>query len=91
MASRLKNIYLKTELGKLDCLGEVAGIWSYQDVFKASKIAHFSYGQYRFLTIDALIAAKLAVGRPHDIQAVRHLRAIKEKQRQGTLDFGEES
>jgi hypothetical protein len=75
----LKNLYLQTDLGKLDCLGEVAGLGGFDEVLKKSVIARFSYGDFRFLSLDALIAAKQAAGRERDMSAIRHLRAIKEK------------
>ncbi len=75
----LKNLYLQTDLGKLDCLGEVAGIGNFESVIKQSVVANFSYGQFRFLSLDALIAAKKAFGRDRDLDAVRRLLAIKEK------------
>ncbi len=75
----LKNIYLQTDLGKLDCLGEVAGVGNFDEVKKQSVVAKFSYGEFRFLNIDALIAAKRAVGRERDLEAVRWLQCIKEK------------
>ena len=75
----LKNLYLQTDLGKLDCLGEVAGIGNFESVIKQSVVASFSYGQFRFLSLEALITAKQAVGRDRDLDAVRRLLAIKEK------------
>lgn len=78
----LKNLYLQTDLGKLDCLGEVAGIGSFESVIKQSVVGSFSYGQFRFLSMDALITAKKAVGRDRDLDAVRRLLAIKEKKQQ---------
>jgi hypothetical protein len=75
----LKNLYLQTDIGKLDCLGEVTGIGSFDEVSKRSVLARFSFGDFRFLSLDALIAAKEAAGRERDWAAVRHLRAIKEK------------
>ena len=75
----LKNLYLQTDLGKLDCLGEVAGIGNFESVIKQSVVASFSYGQFRFLSLEALITAKQAVGRGRDLDAVRRLLAIKEK------------
>lgn len=75
----LKNLYLQTDLGKLDCLGEVAGVGNFSAVLKQSVAANFSYGEFRFLSLDALIAAKKAVGRERDLDAVRRLLAIKEK------------
>jgi hypothetical protein len=77
-----KNLYLDTDLGKLDCLSEVAGVGSYEDVQKQSILAQFSYGQFRFLSLDALILAKKTAGRERDLDAVRRLLAIKEKKEQ---------
>ena len=79
LCSRLKNLYLQTDLGKLDCLGEVAGVGSYEQALKRSVSYRLSYGEFRILDIDALIAAKEAVGRDRDREAVRYLVAIKEK------------
>jgi len=78
----IRNVYLQTDLGKVDCLGEVAGIGNFAEVKKQSVLASMSYGEFRFLTIDALIVAKMAVGREHDMAAVRRLRAIKERNEQ---------
>jgi hypothetical protein len=78
----IKNLYLQTDLGKLDCLGEVAGIGNFEEVKKQSVLASMSFGQFSFLNIDALIASKKAVGREHDWAAVRRLAAIKERKEQ---------
>lgn len=82
LISSLKNLYLQTDLGKLDCLSEVSGIGSYDEVLEQSTLANFSYGNFRFLTLDALIAAKEAAGRERDHYALRQLRAIKERKEQ---------
>ena len=79
LALRLKNLYLQTDFGKLDCLSEVTGIGNYEAVFKNSMQYKATYGDFRILNIDALIAAKEAIGRERDILAVKLLRAIKEK------------
>jgi len=78
----LKNIYLQTDLGKLDCLGEVSGLGSYEQVFQQSILHTMSFGQFRMLNLDALIAAKIAAGREKDLDAVRLLRAVKERKAQ---------
>lgn len=78
----LKNLYLQTDLGKLDCLSEVAGVGNFEAVLEQSVAASLSYGEFRFLNLDALIAAKKAVGRERDLDAVRRLLAIKEKREQ---------
>ena len=77
--SELKNLYLQTDLGKLDCLREVLGVGDFDSVRKQSVIARFSYGEFRFLNLDALIASKKAVGRERDLAAVRVLLAIKDR------------
>jgi hypothetical protein len=79
LMSRLKNLYLQTDLGKLDCLGEVAGLGDYEQVLERSRIHATSFGDFYMLQIDALIAAKAAVGRERDLAAVKQLTAIKEK------------
>jgi hypothetical protein len=80
LCSRLQNLYLQTDLGKLDCLGDVAGVGGYEEVLRRSIVYRLSYGEFRILDIDALIAAKEAVGRRRDLEMVTLLRAIKERQ-----------
>jgi len=79
LCGSLKNLYLQTDLGKLDCLGQVLAVCDYQQCLERSVLSKTSYGQFRILDIEALIAAKEAVGRDRDIAAVIQLRAIKEK------------
>ncbi|HXT12467.1 MAG TPA: hypothetical protein VN873_12960 [Candidatus Angelobacter sp.] len=79
LCDRLKNLYLTTDLGTLDCLSEVAGIGNYEQVLQRSVLKSMSYGEFRILDLDALITAKLAVGREKDLDAVKLLRAIKER------------
>ncbi len=78
----LKNIYLQTDLGMLDCLSEVAGLGGYKQVLQQSVLHTMSFGQFRMLNLDALIAAKSAAGRQKDLDAVRLLRAVKERKAQ---------
>jgi predicted nucleotidyltransferase len=78
----LKNLYLQTDLGKLDCLSEVAGIGNYEQVLQQSILHRMSFGEFRMLNLDALIASKSAAGREKDLEAVRLLRAVKEREAQ---------
>jgi len=87
LCDRLENIYLNTDMGILDCLGEVAGLGDYEQVFQQSIPHSMSYGEFRILSLDALIAAKSAVGREKDLEAIRLLRAIKEKRGQQKESF----
>jgi hypothetical protein len=82
--SMLKNVYLDTDWGKLDCLGEVLGLGCYDEVVAASEISRAPFGDVRVLTLDGIIKAKEAVARPHDLQAAKQLRCIQAKKRRGT-------
>ncbi len=73
-----KNIYLQTDLGILDCLGLVKGIGGYEEVLADSKVVDLPVGKCRVITLDALIRAKEAVGRPNDLKTVTHLKLIQQ-------------
>ena len=77
-AGRFKNLYLDTDLGALDCLSEVRGLGSYDQVRSVSAPIEVEGARLRVLTIDALIAAKEAMNRPQDRETVRQLKAIRE-------------
>jgi len=75
-----KNVYLTTDLGILDILGELPGIGSFESL--AGRTTDMNVGDgllCRVLDIDTLIAAKRAAGRQKDLLNVRHLEAIKKK------------
>ena len=76
----LRNLYLDTDWGQLDCLGEILGVGSYPDVADHSVPVELSGGPCRILAIDALIRAKEAMGRQRDREAVLQLRAIRERE-----------
>ena len=76
----LKNLYLKTDLGVVDCLGEVLGVGNFDEVFKNSVEVELPYGKCRILDIDALIRAKEAMNRNHDKITVMLLKKIKAQQ-----------
>ena len=76
----LRNLYLDTDWGQLDCLGEVLALGSYEEVLGESVTVELVGGACRILSIDALIRAKEAMGRPRDREAVLQLRAIRERE-----------
>ena len=82
LCTRLKNLCLATDLGILDCLSEVEGIGDYEEVLKHSMVQSLSYGEFRILNLEALIQSKTAAGRQKDLDALRLLRAIKERREQ---------
>ena len=73
----LNNLYIKTDLGVLDCLGSVLGVGDYDEVSKHSLEIELPMGVMRILDIDTLIKAKEAMGRPHDIITIQHLKAVR--------------
>ncbi len=75
----LKNLYLATDLGTLDCIGFVEGIGDFEQVVKVSRKIETDGLTLNTLTIDALIGAKEAMRRPRDRQAVIQLKAIREQ------------
>ena len=77
----LRNLYLSTDWGQLDCLGEIKGLGGYAECLAQSEEIDLDGSPVRVLTLDALITAKRAMGRPRDLHAVLELEAIREKLR----------
>jgi hypothetical protein len=78
-AAEFRNLYLETDWGQLDCLGEVAGVGTYEQALQESTEIELAAGPCRILSIGALIRAKEAMGRPRDREAIVQLRAIRER------------
>lgn len=75
----LKNLYLKTDLGRLDCLGEILGVGDFNEVKKNSVELDLPSGKCRVIDIDALIRTKEAMNRDHDRITVKELNEIKKR------------
>jgi hypothetical protein len=78
----LKNLYLKTDLGILDCLGEIRGVGGFDEVVRHSVELELPIGKCRVIDLDTLIIAKEAMDRDHDRITVRDLKEIKKRQQQ---------
>lgn len=76
-AGSFHNLYLDTDLGRLDCLSVIQGIGDYEQVGLASERIEVEGSQFHVLTVDALIKAKGAMNRPRDKEAIRQLKAIQ--------------
>ncbi|HOW67886.1 MAG TPA: nucleotidyltransferase [Candidatus Paceibacterota bacterium] len=76
--AELKNIYLQTDWGQLDCLGDVKGLGDYRRVLTQSQTFDLNGRPCRILTLQALITAKQAMNRPRDIETIRQLTVILE-------------
>jgi hypothetical protein len=71
-----KNVYLKTDLGQIDCLGCMPDVGDYEFAKAHSIALKLPFGECRFLDCPTLIRAKEVVGRPKDFLVVAQLRAI---------------
>jgi hypothetical protein len=77
------NFTFDTDAGKLDLLGEVLGVGSYNDCVEHADEAEIFGSFHRVLSLEKLIAAKRAAGRPKDLLALVELEAILEHRRAG--------
>ena len=73
----LKNLYLDTDVGQVDCLGSVLGIGDFSVVKQHSISVEIDDFECRLIDLDTLIEAKKAMGRPRDLAAVQELEAIR--------------
>jgi hypothetical protein len=72
-----KNLYLDTDIGRLDCLSIIDGIGDYDKVKEKAVPVKIEDVQLFVLGLDALIQAKKAMNRPRDKEALLQLEAIK--------------
>ena len=75
----LRNLYLKTDLGIVDCLSNVLGVGDFETVLKQSIELELPFGNCRILDLEALIRAKETMNRDHDRITVKQLREIKRR------------
>lgn len=79
------NFTLLTELGALDCLGEVSGLGNYEGVKQAAeKISLFGM-ELLMLSLEGLIRTKAAAGRKKDLDAIEELRGLLDLRKRGEL------
>jgi hypothetical protein len=81
LAADLRNLYLDTRWGPLDCLGDVKGLGGFTEVLRYSEEVDVAGGTCRILGLEGLILAKEAMDRPQDHLALLQLRAIRERRR----------
>jgi hypothetical protein len=75
--AELRNLYLGTDIGPLDVLGEIVAVGDYQTVLSNSVVVKFQFGDVRVMDIDALIATKSHLMRLQDKLVLPQLAAIK--------------
>ena len=82
------NFTFDTDVGKLDLLGEVRGVGVYADCFENADEAEMFGYRHRVLSLEKLIDAKRAAGRPKDLIALPELETILEHRKsEGKLEL----
>jgi predicted nucleotidyltransferase len=69
---------LRTDLGEIDLLAEVAGLGSYSEATAHSLVVNAFGRQIRTLDLRSLIVAKRAAGREKDLAALPELESLLE-------------
>jgi len=72
------NFTFDTDIGKIDVLGEVQGVGSYQQCLENSSELELFGVPCRVISLENLIAAKRSAGRPKDLVVLPELEAILE-------------
>lgn len=71
------NFTLVTDEGEIDLLGEVTGIGGYGDLARDAVKTELYGRELALISLDDLIRAKAAAGRPKDLLDLEALRAVK--------------
>jgi predicted nucleotidyltransferase len=79
----IEILTLQTSIGDVDLLAVVAGIGEFAAVDAIAETMDMDDFAVRVLSIDGLIAAKRAAGRPKDIPGLVELEAIREARSTG--------
>ena len=77
--SRGLNFTLETSLGFIHLLGEIPGGGTYQDLVAASVELSVIAGTAKCLSLEQLIRAKRAAGRPKNLETLAELEALREE------------
>ncbi len=72
------NFTLQTGLGNLDLLGRIDGVANFDEVLARADLLATDDLKFNVLSIDGLIAAKRAVGRPKDMLVLPELEMMRE-------------
>ena len=76
--ANFKNLYLLTDLGRLDILGSVPPVGEYDQIASRAEELTVYDIKVRVIALEDLIAVKADIGRPKDRHVELELRAIRE-------------
>jgi len=77
------NFTLETSLGPIDLLGEIPGGGTYADLVNSCVELRLFAGTTKCLSLEQLIRAKRAAGRPKDLEVLAELEALREEASNG--------
>jgi predicted nucleotidyltransferase len=72
-----RNLYLLTDLGRLDILSSVPPVGSYTEIAERALKLEIYSRSCRVISLDDLIAVKSHVGRDKDLRALEELKALR--------------
>lgn len=75
-----KNIKLPSDFDKIEIMGRISGIKSFDDAFSQKKIAIHEGIKLNVISLNDLINNKIASGRPKDLEDAKVLKDNKEAQ-----------
>lgn len=78
------NFTLRTDLGDIDLLGEITGVGAFERVSRAAITLTLFGVECSVISLDALICAKRAAGRPKDNLVLPELEALREATQDAT-------
>lgn len=79
--SRYRNLYLLTDIGRLDVLGELPPLGAYAEAAATAVEGQVLGRPCKVLGIDALITIKESLGREQDRMDLRHLKKVRDRLR----------
>lgn len=79
--ARYRNLYLATDLGRLDVLGEIPPLSGYPEVAAEAAQTQLFGATCKVIALDHLITIKESVARPKDLLVAAELRAIRDRLR----------
>lgn len=74
-----RNLYVTTDLGQLDFLGQITGVGDYAAVSRGAIEVDLGGFRCRVMGLDDLIQAKRALGRPKDLRSAEELEAVRSR------------
>jgi hypothetical protein len=74
-----RNLYVTTDLGVLDLLGEISAVGGFEQVSANALALEIAGIPMKVMAIRDLITSKRSVGRPKDLRVARELELVLER------------